>query len=252
MLVGAAAIWSGVTPRAARAQDTISGEWRIETRSGRNFVSDKYGDMIHLEMRRDSWGSHSNWGNTIKPGELEGLDYMRARNGDSFEAKFQRKRDAGTTTFTGSFRDGTGNGEFTFSPNMEFAAAMKAMGYGSLSTEKLFTFAQHDVSRKFIQDMRDAGYPDLTEDQLVTFRIHGVSPEYVKEMRGVGFDRLSPDKIVTFRIHGVSAEYAKQMASFGIRDLSPDEIVTMRIHGVTPEFVRDMGEIGRASCRERV
>src|SRR5262249_2820346 len=124
--------------------------------------------------------------------------------------RFELVRDAGTFRLEGYLQNGTGGGNFAFTPNPSYANQLRSLGLaGNLTDEKIFTMAGHDVSGAYIRDMNALGIKTDSEDKLVTMRIHGVSPEFVRGFKDLGYSELSADKLVTMRIHGVSTDFAR-------------------------------------------
>jgi hypothetical protein len=261
LLLALCLIAAGVADGATQTT-TIRGTWRADydnywTRSNNE-------RWISIQLRHD----RSNNGIGIPAREVPAL---ADRTADG-PIQFSLRRDAGRIDFTGTVRDGRASGDFTFMPNADFVSGMGRLGYSGLSTDDVWRFTMHDVSRDYVSDYKNAGYQldtsDLIKsrihgatpafaqqisqetrtrmeiDQLIKMRIHGVSPEFIKQMRDLGFKNESIDDFVKFRIHGVSAEFIKTFADLGYRNLDGDALVKMRIHGVSSQFVRELNDLG--------
>ena len=113
-----------------------TGQWLIEFRPGES--------KLHIEMRyerHDAKGDHtSSHGFTIDPALLSGLSRDQATSVGT-NVRFQLKRDAGTFTFDGWFKEGNGSGHFTFTPDHGFASQLTSEGYGSPTDEQLLSLA---------------------------------------------------------------------------------------------------------------
>jgi hypothetical protein len=157
------------------------------------------------------------------------------------------RREAGIIAFEGTFREGHGEGEFTFTPNPDYPKMLDWLGV-EFEMEKgerdreLFGLAVNDVSTEFIRSMQVIGYK-VPLQQYMAFRIFKVDPEYVRAMSAKGFGNLSAEKLVETRIHNVTPEYIQKMCAAG-NDLTLDQYIQFRIHGVTPEFVRELRSLG--------
>jgi hypothetical protein len=160
------------------------------------------------------------------------------------DVSFELARDAGVLRFTGRFQSGEGAGRFTFVPSADFLVGMSALGYPAIDTEKAYSLATLDVSRRFIQELRRLGRSGLALDQLVALRVQGVDPAFIAALQALGYDYLSADRIVTFKIHGVSPEFITQMRALGYSRLGPEDLVSLRIHGIGAEFVRELQALG--------
>jgi hypothetical protein len=244
----------------ALAQTHSRGTWTAE-------IDRDEPHKVHLNVYRHRHDGL--FGQTYEYSELNGLD-ERTVNGVNQPVAFRIKHDAGTIEFTGEFNQGLGHGEFTFTPNQEYIAAMKQMGFIGMESEA-FSLTALDVSRAFAKEIRDLGFkPDLDDliqarifrvgrqqveglkaigvtnvplETLVEYRIFNVTPEYIQEMRKA-FPGISVDDMVQMRIHKATPEFAKEMAQMGYANLSADDLVAFRIHGVTPEFIRQIRALG--------
>jgi hypothetical protein len=221
----------------------VAGMWTAE-RSVWKVRGEGTATIVQLGLRRRG-GGRGSWNSSfaVPLSELRGLSSPEVE-APSAEVHFELARDAGTVRFEGRFVDGAGAGHFTFTPSAEFAAEMRARGWGSLDAEKLFSLAVHDVSRPFLRELSALGYDRLTLDQAVSLRIHGATPEFVRELRALGYAGLTVDQLVSFRIHGATTPFIRDLAALGYVRPSPDQLVSMRIHGVSPEFIRELKTLG--------
>src|SRR5580704_18548836 len=136
-LVAAVLMTAALTTRVSRtaADDAIHGDWSARFNKGTDC------GCFNLEVERSSgWGHHSTWGNTHKIADFVGLDANIASAKDS-PVHFELRRDAGTMSFDGRFRDGYGSGKFTFASSADHIQGMKTLGYSGLTPEELFSFA---------------------------------------------------------------------------------------------------------------
>jgi len=242
------------------AQSTARGTWTAEVRS------DEPG-TLNLQMQRAT--KHSNMGTNYKVSELNGLD-PAALKGSNVPVKFEINRDAGTISFTGTFNEGLGHGEFQFTAKPDYISGMKALGYSDVE-DKAYELTALDVSRAFAKEIRDLGFKaDLKEliearifnvgreqveglksvgitnlplKKLVEYQIFHVTPDYIRQMRA-SFPKIDMDQVVAMRIHNATPEFAQEMAKLGYSNLSAEELINFRIHGVSPEFIREVGELG--------
>jgi hypothetical protein len=226
---------------AAAHAESLRGMWTASTWSVKDI------ERIQLNMTRE----HSNWGQDFKIAAFEGLSRAQMTSASDVPVKFALRRDAGTISFDGSFRDGEGAGHFTFTPNDSYLGTLRSMNVAlddeknrdRTEGEELFRLAMFDVSLDFIRQMHNLGY-DVGVHDLVRFRIHGVSPEMVRELHTLGLDHVSAEDLVRMRVHGATPEFIREMADSGYRNLTVESLVRFRIHGVTPEFVRDIAALG--------
>ncbi len=249
---------------------TLDGSWTAG-------VSEKNADRINLNVvhRPNSMN-----GNTFNITNFTGLTAAQINAPVTTPVRFTMDRDAGDIVFEGTFRNGTGAGHFSFTPNDNYFASMRALGVdvepqrrrrsNDSEEERLFHYSLHDVSTAFvksmqaegfrvtldkylelrifnvnpayIKEMRDLGFRNITNDELVESRIHRVTPDYIRSMRAAGWD-LGLDDLKQAAIHGATPEFAEQMKREGYA-LDMDELVSFRIHRVTPEYIREMRQLG--------
>lgn len=218
------------------AQDSITGQWILSTRTGTEYA--------HLTVQRRT-DRHSNFMSSldIRGESIRGLTREQMA-GSGSAVQFQIVRAAGTLNCEGWFKDGRGSGHFVFTPNQNYIASMRGLGYDDLSTEKVFALAVHDVSLEFIQELSAAGYSRVSVDKLLAMRIHGVSMEFINELKSAGYDQVPVDKLVAMRIHGVSTSFVKELQEMGYERPAIDKLVAMRIHGVKTEFIKELRDLG--------
>ena len=221
----------------------IEGAWTAaldEKKPGRLYMNITRGRM------------HQN-GSAMPVTSFSGLTAAQIGAATMTPVNFAMRREAGTITYEGTFRNGKGAGQFTFASNRGYIDAVRGLGIEfslgrkhkrdqGTDEDSLFTLALHDVSTAFIKTMIAEGYRVALEDYL-SMRIFDITPEYIREMRSLGFRDISHDELVASRIHKVTPAYVREMRAAGW-DLSLDELQSSRIHGATPAFAEEMRRLG--------
>src|SRR5688572_29454757 len=188
---------------AATAHADVRGGWTATRHKG---------DAGRLQFQLHH-GHNNNNGQTMGLAAFTGLTAAQVAATASTPVTFFLRREAGTVTFDGTFRNGSGGGELSFAPNPAYLATLRDLGvpverakrHGDSADEQLLSLALLDVSTAFIRSMQAAGYRESLDDYLA-MRIFDVTPELVEEFRDLGM-RLSADDLVAGRIHGVSPAY---------------------------------------------
>ncbi len=250
----------------------LDGAWTASMRDDR--------DHINFNL---TTGRGSNQGMTLTLAAFTSLTPSQIYATTMTPVNFEMRREAGTISYEGTFRNGKGAGQFTFAPDRSYIDKIRALGLTFELNERrrhrenhteeddLFTCALHDVSTAYIRSMQAIGYktsfakyltmrifnitPEyvremeslgfkLDEDDIVTSKIHGVTPTYIREMRAAGFTKQDFDDFVAFRIHGVTMTFIRELHELGYDNISADDLVAMRIHGVTPQFIRELRGAG--------
>ena len=261
-----------LTLAATASAAELRGTWTAE-------VSDSDPSKLYFQINR----RHSNSGRTVQLSTFTGLSTAQVQSATRQPVLFEQRGEAGFIAFEGTFKEGYGAGQFTFTPNptflekvralgvstepngkhrgrerdlderllhytindltTEFIRSMQAEGY-DVSLDEYFSFRIFNITPQLVRELAALGYRDIDADDLVASQIHGVRPEYIRRMTAAGFRDLSLQDLISFRIHGVSGEFVQELRELGYADIPGDKLVAMRIHGVTPEFIREMKAAG--------
>jgi hypothetical protein len=250
----------------------FEGSWTAST-------SEKKAGYLQLNMTHRP---NSMNGNTMALAKFSGLTAAQVEAATTTPVRFSMNREAGDIEFEGTFRNGNGAGQFTFTSNPAYLQSMRALGVDVTpererrgrehhEEELLYAYVIHDVSTAFVKsmiaegyrvplhkylelrifditpeyihEMRNLGFRNISNDEIVASRIHRVTPDYVRSMRAAGWD-LSLDELQSTSIHGATPEFAEEMKKAGYADLDIDELVSFRIHRVSPELIRDLRQLG--------
>jgi hypothetical protein len=212
----------------------LGGSWTSEG-------VDRASASVRIVLHRRAKGIDLEHTLTLALADLKGLTPDQA-NGTA-EAQFRVVRDAGVLHFGGRLQAHGGSGHFTFVPNAEYLAALRALGHRTLDAEQAYLMAALDVSRAFVQDLFALGYYRLTLDDLQALRVQGVDAAYVKAMAALGHAPLTVDQLMAARFHGVTPEFIAELDRAGQTGLALNELMSFRIHDVTPAFVQEMRSV---------
>ena len=249
---------------AAFAAD-IRGAWTAEVQDGSS-----------LQMNLSTRGGHNHFGETMTATDFAGLNDSTIRATTQTPVAFHLVREAGTVAFEGTFKNGFGAGQFTFTPSQTYVATLRTLGATFEESDhddsQMLTMAMLDVSTSFIRavqaegyrvsaerylsmrifrvtpelvrELRSLGYDKIDADDLVATRIHKVTPDYIRAMRAAGYPNLSLENLIASRIHKVTPEFLNEMKSLGYTNVDFDDLIAFRIHGVTPQFIRELKDAG--------
>jgi hypothetical protein len=257
----------------ATAAFALDGAWTAS-------IDEKRPGHVYVNMTQ---GQHHNMGTTFPIAAFSGLTAGQINAATMTPVQFEMRREAGTVGFEGTFRNGKGAGQFTFTPDRSYIDKIRALGL-EFSLEKprrrkkdrteeedLYALAIHDVSTAFIKtmiaegyrvslekylemrifditpeyirEMRSLGFKDIDVEELVASKIHKVTPQFVRDMRAAGWD-LSLDDLQASAIHGATPAFAAEMRKLGYGNLSHDDLVSFRIHRVTAEYIEELRKLG--------
>ncbi|HEX9163510.1 MAG TPA: hypothetical protein VF980_17520 [Thermoanaerobaculia bacterium] len=221
---------------AASAAAAVRGAWTAEVRDSNAM----------MQLNLSTHGSN-HFGQPMAISDFAGLSEASARAATQTPVNFELRREAGTVAFEGTFKDGFGAGQFTFTPNSGYVATLRNLGVSfdqsNRDDDEMLVMALMDVSTPFIRSMQAEGYRE-SADGYLQMRIFKVTPELVRELRGLGFDHISADDLVATRIHKVTPDYIRSMRAAGFADLSLEQFVESRLHKATPEFAAQMKALG--------
>ncbi|HEU4520703.1 MAG TPA: hypothetical protein VFT12_01800 [Thermoanaerobaculia bacterium] len=228
---------------AASAAAQIRGAWTAE-------VNESDPSKFHLQISR----RNNNSGRTMRVSSFAGLSAAQMRSTTQVPANFALRSEAGAIDFEGTFKEGYGAGQFTFTPNPSFLDNVRSLGVSVEPggkhrgrernlDERLLHYTINDVTTAFIRSMQAEGY-NVSLDEYLSFRIFRVDPQLVRDLASLGYRNIDADDLVSSQIHRVTPQYIRDMNAAGFRDLALHDLVSTRIHRVTPEFAREMSELG--------
>jgi hypothetical protein len=200
------------------------------------------GDRVQFKLERGECGEgkhHCNMNDSDMPlSNFSGFTLVDLKN-DGAHVDAVIAAEAGKLTCSGTVRDLTLSGDFTFVPDPAFVARMAKMGFTGYDSEKLEAYTLFHVETSWIQSLQSAGVTGITADNIIALRIFKVDTPYVKSMDDLGYSHLPAEKLIAFKIHGVNPGEVKQYRAMGYQP-SADELIQMRIFKVTPEFIQHM------------
>lgn len=198
-------------------------------------------DWLYLHFITGKW---NNWGHSLRASDI-GIERATMHSATATSVKFDLRREAGTIAFEGTFKLGDGAGQFTFTPNPNFIAAIRALGIEDdmaadrNEEERLLNLALNDVTAAYARQIK-ALFPEVTFRELRRARGANVTPEYVTQMREVGVKFSTAREAARLKELNVTPKYVNELAAAGYKDLSYDQLRRLATHGITPEFIRRM------------
>jgi len=272
-VLGLAFFFSAPDSGSARAQTTVSGEWKASVGSDKSGDWSKWddsdradktdkadkADKLHLSFeRRTDKGGRNNMGSNYAYTELQGLTREQAeRDGP---VHFSLVREAGTIECEGSFSGGRGSGTFRFTPNQGFISSMKSRGFDfekdddsrwdsersheDRVEDRLFAATTLNVTTALADDLLSANFGKLDVGDLFKAAIFKIDSKFMREMKESGFPGLGMEELVKARIFKIDANFVRETARMGFDKEPFDSLVKMRIFKVTPEFVAEVRNEG--------
>jgi hypothetical protein len=214
----------------------IHGAWTATT-------STRGPEKIELFMTS---GESRQFGESFTPSVL-GVSEATLHAATATPVTMKLDRDAGTIVLEGTFKNGDGAGQFTFTPKRSYSAAMKAagvdfdLGENRSEEDQLFSLVAMDVSVSYVKEMK-AIFPETSLREFRKMRALDVTPEYVRSMRAAGVDVPSAHDATKLRAVGVTPEFVAELASAGYRNLSARDLIRMAAVGVNGKFIREMSQ----------
>ena len=198
-------------------QNRMSGKWTIDIPAG----AQKARLVLQQAGNDDHWASFH-----VPVAQLKGLNSAEAPSGTA--RTFQLARDAGTFSFTGSFQNGRGSGDWTFKGSSTFVSELRKYGYDQLSDDHLYRLALNDLNTAYIAELAQAGYRNLSVDELISLYSNNIRGAYIASLESVGYSKLSPRDLIALKTNGVTDTYIKSLQNRGHKDLSVQRILSLR------------------------
>jgi hypothetical protein len=245
--IGLALLALLVTP-TTRAQRSLAGEWKAETKSEGNKL------QLNLESRSDKGRRHQ-MGQSFEYSDFQGLTREQATNGGP--VKFSLVREAGRIDCEGSFQNGQGSGTFQFTANSNFVSAMKSRGFdfekaswsenGNRDSEdRLFAATTLNVTTALADDLVSSGFGNLEVEDLFKAAIFKIDSNFMREMKASGFQNLTMEDLVKARIFKIDAAFVTKAAQMGfdkepfegLTNLSVEDVVKLKIFNIDANYIR--------------
>jgi len=177
------------------------------------------------------------FGSTLKVGEIPGLPATSAT-----PIHFQLRREAGTISFEGTFKNGDGGGQFTFAPNARYLSSIRATGIemdmvsNGNEEEMLLSLAMSDLTVDYIRSIQPL-FPGLTLREARRARSSGVTPQYVKSLRDAGVSITTAREASRLASLNITPQYVAELAAAGYRNLSVRDLTRLAANGINAEFI---------------
>jgi len=182
-------------------------------------------------------------GTGVMMADLEGLS---AADLDSNRpVTFRLRREAGTVTFTGRFRDGEGEGTLRYDGDPGYWSRIAAMGIRNDWSERryqLLALPLLDVRTDYIAALRREGTMGELSD-YVGMKAVDVRPEMVREVKPLVAGGLKAHDLMSFAALGVTADYAREMRT-AFASLKASDLSSMKALGVKPADIARYKSIG--------
>jgi hypothetical protein len=149
------------------------------------------------------------------------------------------RSEAGKLTCSGTVRDSSLVGDFSFEPDHGFVVRMGQLGITGFSSDKLEAYTLFRINSAWVQSLQSEGIKGINSDNLIAMKIFKVDPVYVQSMTALGYPAPSAEKLIAMRVHNVDPVEVKQIRALGYEP-TLDQLVEMRIFKVTPEFIERM------------
>ena len=194
------------------------------------FIQDRRDGRVRLQLRAgDTEKGRASVSTQLALAQFQGLTQEQIASRQCIN--FQLVREAGTFSFSGSFRKRLGKGEWTFNPVQAFLALLYEYGYEQPTNEQLFALAASDVRGSYIVELDREGYRKVPFSQLVALYSNGVSLPYIKSLGDAGYKGLSAPQLIALRTNGVDREFIERLERVGQKNLTVQSLLSLRTNG---------------------
>lgn len=202
-------------------------------------------NRVHLFLTTGQW---MQFGQSFDLAQI-GLSPSIVNSTTSTPSTIRLDRDAGTLVLEGTFKNGDGAGQFTFTPNRRYLEAVRSMGVANdlasdrSEAEQLFTLAVNDLSLAYIRSIRTV-FSDATLRDLRRARSAGLTPDYVASMRRAGIEINSVHDAARLAAVEVTPDYIRSLRDAGVDVHDAHDAMRLRAVNVTPQFVAELAAAG--------
>ena len=252
---------TAVAAESAASAVSVEASWTAQVRP-----SDPSRLQLNVSERKGSV-----LGTGVRLADLEGLSAADLHSGRP--VTFRLRREAGTITFTGRFRNGDGEGTLRFAGDPAYWSKIAAMGVENdlLSRRvNLLGLPLLDVRTDYIAALRREGAiaplsdyvgmravkvtPEMVHEvrpliagglkahELMSFAALGVTPDYVREMR-TAFSTLKASDLSSMKAMNVRPADIARFKAIGLQ-VSPQDAAGLKALGVTPDYVETLRAAG--------
>jgi hypothetical protein len=182
-------------------------------------------------------------GTGVKLADLQGLSTADLES--NRPVTFVLRREAGTVTFTGKFRDGEGEGTLRYEGDAGYWSRIDAMGIRNDWSERryqLLALPLLDLRTDYIAALRREGAMGELSD-YVGYKAVGVQPEMVREVKPLIAGTLKPHDLMSFAALGVTPDYAREMRT-AFAELKASDLSSMKALGVKGADIAQMKAAG--------
>ncbi len=189
--------------------------------------------------------------------------------------KLEVTKDAGTMVYIGEFKNGIGDGRYTFTPNVSFNNALSKQGFTADNEELVHCFLTdfdntylaylkkenlslsqddfEDIIHKglpleklkiYRNELSKLGYNDYTMKEVSKLNLFDVDVSYIKFINKVNGQKTTLKEITKAKIHNLSPEFIKTYNDNGYKKMSLNDYMKLKIHNVSPDFIADFKKEG--------
>jgi len=187
------------------------------------------------------------FGSTLKVDAISGLP--AAFRSTATPVQFELRREAGTISLEGTFKNGDGGGQFTFVPNGRYLSSIRATGIemdmasDGNEEEMLLSLAMSDLTVDYIRSIQPL-FPGLTLREARRARSSGVTPQYVKSLREAGIEISTARDAARLAGSGVTASWLRQMREAGVNLTTARDASRVASLNITPKYVAELAAAG--------
>ena len=198
--------------------------------TGQWFIQDRRDGRVRLQLRAgDKAYGIASVSTYLALTHFQGLTEEQLVS--SAAANFQLAREAGTFSFSGSFRRRAGTGHWTFNAAPAFLALLRDYGHAPPTNRELFALAASDVRGSYIEELEREGYRKVPVSQIVALYTNGVTLPYIKSLGDAGYKKLTGSQLIALRTNGVDREFIERLEAHGQKNLSVASLLSLRTNG---------------------
>ncbi len=189
-------------------------------------------NKVSIQFRNDE-DEHSTNSTTFALSDLGELPRDKA-------GVFTVTREAGSMQFSGRFEGDQGMGRYKFTPNNDYAEAMKKEGIEIRHDKDLMTFFLVNVNKAYVKMLKDNGYTELRRNDVIPMAALKVDEAYIKSIKSSGIKEVTLRNLIPFKSLKIDGAYIAEIRKAGYPDVTANQLITFKSQGIDAKYIADV------------
>lgn len=153
---------------------------------------------------------------------------------------FTVTREAGSMQFSGRFEGDQGMGRYKFTPNNDYAEAMKKEGIEIRHDKDVMTFFLVNVNKAYVKMLKDNGYTELRRNDVIPMAALKVDEAYIKAIKSSGIKEVTLRNLIPFKSLKIDGAYIAEIRKAGYPDVTANQLISFKSQGIDAKYIADV------------